>query len=275
MTTDLLNDGVYYQLYRQSERGRWNMSDIPFDEIDDSLVNDFWLAMVREIARSELTTFDAVRQFFELGFVDDPDFGQWLATWFFEETRHPQALMQWLDHFGVKFEPAFMTEGRQTFPFMKARMGTLTMNIISEMMASFGYGNLAKYAPEPVLATIARLLARDEARHATHFLAYAKRHLERASDKDAERKIAVQVLFVWRYGRKKVQHPIGMLVSEFEDHPDFKAVYDRMGFDDEKLLGGICRVIENLVELPLSTKAEVSAALRKLSRGSKEASSSS
>jgi hypothetical protein len=41
-----------------------------------------------------------------------------------------------------------------------------------------------------------------------------------------------------------------------------------MGFDDEKLLGGICRVIENLVELPLSTKAEVSAALRKLSRPS-------
>ena len=265
MSTDLLRDAVYYQHYAQSERGRWNLSELDFEGIDDSKVDAFWIALVREIARSELTTHDAVRQFFELGFTEDPDFGQWLAVWFYEETRHPQVLMQWLDHFGERFEPAFMTEGRQTFPFMKAPMATFTMNIISEMTASFGYSNLAKWAPEPVLAEIARLLARDEARHARHFTAYARRQLERAEDPQLERKHAVQVLYVWRYGRKKVQHPISMLVAQFEDHPDFQRVYEQMGFDDHKLHESIIAVIEKLVELPLSTKAEVSAALRKLS----------
>ncbi len=265
ITTDLLRDAVYYRLYPQSERGRWNMSDIPFAKIDGTKVNAFWLAMVREIARSELTTFDAVRQFFEFGFADDPDFGQWLATWFFEETRHPQALMQWLAHFGETFEPAFMIEGRQTVPFMKSKMATLTMNIISEMIASFGYSNMAEYAPEPVLGTIAALLARDEARHATHFLAYAKRVLERAQNPDLERKSAVQVFYMWRYSRKKVQHPIGLLVSKFADHPDFKRINDGTGFEDDKLHASISRVIGKLVDLPLSTKSEVSAALSTLS----------
>ncbi len=274
MTTDLLHDALYYRLFDAAERVRWKMSDIPWDEIDTAKVDSALVAIVRQITHSELTTFDAVRQFYERGYVDDPDFAQWIALWLYEETKHPQVLMKWLSCFGEKFSSDFMVEGRTTQPFLRAPMSTLVMNVISEMMASAGYLNLAKASPEPVLAQIAFHLAADEGRHASHFMAYAQRQIDRSENPDLERKRAVEVVYFWLLKRKKLQHPIGLLVEKFEHDPEFSPFYNEMGFDDAHLVRRICAAIGSLVGIPMTEKEQIKGALEELRQAALEARSS-
>ena len=33
--------------------------------------------------------------------ADDVDFTEWVSIWFYEETKHPDALLRWLGSFGV------------------------------------------------------------------------------------------------------------------------------------------------------------------------------
>ena len=271
MTTDLLHDALYYQLFDAAERVRWKMSDIPWNEIDTTKADSSLVAIVRQVTQSELTTFDAVRQFYARGYVDDPDFAQWIAVWLYEETKHPQVLMKWLSCFGEKFSSDFMVEGRTTQPFLRTPMSTLVMNVISEMMASAGYLNLAKASPEPVLARIAFHLAADEGRHASHFMAYAQRQIDRSQNPALERKRAVEVLYYWLLKRKNLKHPIGLLVEKFEHDPDFSPFYDEMGFDDARLLRRICAAIGSLVGIPMTEKAQIKAALVELRQAASEA----
>jgi hypothetical protein len=86
--------------------------------------------------------------------ADDVDFTQWISVWFYEETKHPQALLRWLHHLGVGVDDKFIMRGRATSPFMKSRMGTLVTNISSEMVASAAYTRLYRESPEPVLALL-------------------------------------------------------------------------------------------------------------------------
>lgn len=274
MSADLLNDSLYYRLFDSAERVRWKMSDIPWHEIDAARIDSSLVAIVRQIACSELTTFDAVRQFYERGYVDDPDFGQWIAVWLYEETKHPQVLMKWLSCCGEKFSTEFMLEGRTTQPFLRSPMSTLVMNVISEMMASAGYLNLAKASPEPVLAQIALHLAADEGRHGSHFMAYAQRHIDRSENPDLERKRAVEVLYYWLLKRKSLQHPIGLLVERFENDPSFSAFYDEMGFDDAHLVRRICAAIGSLVGVPMTEKEQIKRTLKELREAARQAATS-
>lgn len=275
MTADLLHDALYYRLFDAAERVRWRISDVPWHEIETAKVDPSLVAIVRQIAHSELTTFDAVRQFYARGYVDDPDFAQWIAVWLYEETKHPQVLMKWLSCFGEKFSSDFMLEGRGTQPFLRAPISTLAMNVISEMMASAGYLNLARASQEPVLTQIATQLAADEGRHASHFMAYAQRCIERSENPDLERKRAVEVLYFWLLKRKNLQHPIGLLVEKFERDPNFSHFYGEMGFDDAHLVERICAAIGSLVGIPMTDKYQIKDALKELRQAASEARSAS
>jgi len=257
---DLLRDALYYRLFEDAERARWKMSDIPWSAIERDRASPNVIRIVREAARSELTTFSATERFLE-AFAEDVDFTQWMSVWFYEETKHPQALMRWLHEFGETVDTEFMRRGRVTEPFMKSRFGTLVTNIISEMVASSRYMNLRRLAKEPVLARIAGHLAADEARHASGFYSYASSYIARAERPDAERLTAVKVLHLWISSTGKVEHPVNQFLQRVTADDDLAA---ELPFDFTEVRGRVCRMIGTLVDRPIEGPKDVMAHVREL-----------
>ena len=198
---------LHYRLFTEAELARWRMEDIPWSAIDKRLVTPNVRAIVRQLASAELTTYSATRRFLQ-EFGDDIDFTQWMSVWFYEETKHPQALMSWMHEVGETFSAGEVVRGRITAPFMKSRLGMLVTNVISEVHASALYVALARVTNEPVLKQIARHIAGDEARHATGFYAYARRTLERSKTPALDRLEVLKVLHMWLNQNGNVQHPV-------------------------------------------------------------------
>src|SRR4051794_40535054 len=92
---DVSGELSYYRLLEASEQGRWIFADLPWDSFDETKVTPDLLHNAKAAAFGELTTFSATEAFMKL-FHDDIDFTQWLAVWFYEETKHPLALIKWL-----------------------------------------------------------------------------------------------------------------------------------------------------------------------------------
>ena len=227
MIEDLVAETLHSPLFDQAELVRWRMADLPFDRIEHDKVTPELCALVRQIAFSELTTFSATRRFMT-DLADDVDFTQWIAVWFYEETKHPQALLRWLHRVGVAVDAKFILKGRATAPFMRSRMGTLVTNIISELVASSAYMLLVAKSPEPVLAQIAERIAGDEARHAASFFMYAQRLLERSQDADSDRRDALKVLYMWFQGNELVSHPVNEFFTRIDVSFDVVASRDRI-----------------------------------------------
>ena len=255
--TDVVNDQLCFALSDQAERARWHVSDIPWDRIDPAAASEELRALVKEVAFAELTTTSATRRFLD-ELADDTDFTQWVSVWFFEETRHPQVLLRWLQHVGVTVDAQFMRRGRATAPLMRSRFGTLVANVISEMVASASYAGLVERTTEPVLASIAQKLSADESRHAASFYAYARRYLERSKERDADRRDAVKVLYLWFQEHANVRHP----VSEFLARTDEARA--RLALDIGDVRARAFAVVGALVDLPLSEDSDLLAHVRTL-----------
>ncbi len=253
---DLLRDALYYELFDEAERVRWKMSDIPFSSIQKDLVSPGLLALIRDIAASELTTFSATRSFLR-EFADDVDFTQWMSVWFYEESKHPVVLMRWLAEFGVTFDSSFVVRGRATASFMKSRFGMLVTNVISELVASNNYLNLHKNSAEPVLAGIARHLATDEARHAKSFLAYARRWLERSRDPDSDRMDALKVLYVWFQDNERVKHPVSEFQARSTGSDQTAQAMRELHLDQNGAAERACRTIASLVGCRLERPEQI------------------
>jgi len=233
-------------LLETAEACRWHMSDLPWGEIDDSLVDEELIGYVRRAALTEMTTWEATQRFMT-SFADDVDFTQWIAVWFYEETKHPQALMRWLEHFGVTLTAGEMMAARQTQPFVGSRSGTLAINVIAETIASAGYQRLASLTREPVLRTITTNLARDEGRHASGFYVFLDRELARSADPARERRMILMVLYVWFHHRSRLKHP-GMLLQrdlteQTYDDPEQLA-------DDPAIVARLCRLFAEVLGEP-------------------------
>lgn len=220
---DVIGDGLFPHLFEEAEKVRWQMSDFDWDGIDRSVITPAWVALVREAALGELTTFNATERFFK-DFGEDVDFTQWLSVWLYEETKHPFVMMRWLHTFGETFTSQSVLKGRETFPFMPSTIGTLATNIFSEVTASSIYLTLRAHAPEPVLQKVASRLAADEARHASHFYAFTKRQLSAIPDNTPEKAKALQhvlrVLYFW-LETDRVTHPVNLIMQRLTD-PQFR-----------------------------------------------------
>jgi Fatty acid desaturase len=247
---DLLGDGLFCKLFEEAERVRWRMTDMPWHELERDKVSPGLLGLVREVTASELTTFSATRRFLQ-EFADDADLSQWMAVWFYEETKHPQVLMRWLSAFGQSFDSAFVLRGRATAPFMKSRFGTLVTNVISELVASASYLSLSRHSPEPVLAQIAKNLAADEARHAASFYAYARRMLERSPNPDALRIDGLKVLYMWFVDNDRVSHPVNEFHGRAAERPATKTAFSEMRLSVEPVNDRAFRMIGTLLGLSI------------------------
>lgn len=254
--TGFLGEALFFRLSEKAERVRWRMQDIPWGEIRIDLVDPIWLELIRQSAYSELTTFTASQRFLK-EFWDDADFTQWISVWFYEETRHPQALAKWLSHFGVTVEADFFLQGRGTAPFMKSRMGTLVSNVISEMVAASNYASLHAHSPEPVLAKIALNLSNDEARHASSFYSYAKLHLARSPSPDRDRRDALKVLYLWFQENDRVKHPVNEFLNRQIAVSRDGAYRRHVGEVFDSVKARACRRIGKLVGVPISSPEDV------------------
>lgn len=255
---------LFPRLFDESERVRWRMVDVPWGAIEKDGIAPAFVRFVREVALSELTTFSATRRFLT-EMADDVDFSNWAAIWFYEETKHPEALFRWLAAFGQTFDAQTVARGRVTAPFMRSRTGTLVMNILSELFASAGYQDLARYAPEPVLARIAKSLAGDEARHGAAFYLFSERAIARSKTPDLERLQAIKVLYYWVRAADHVEHPVNQFHEKVASDPELSQVLRSIGTDYAPVLARACRMIGTLVGRPLSGPDDVLPALREMS----------
>jgi hypothetical protein len=260
---DVVGEALCYRLGDEAEAVRWRMSDVPWDRLDRERAGPGLRALVQEIAFSELTTTTATRRFLtELG--DDPDFTQWVSVWFYEETRHPQVLLRWLHHLGVVVDARWLLRGRATAPFMRSRFGTLVTNIISEMVASSSYAQLAAAAPEPVLTRIASNLAGDEARHAASFYAYAARHLERSADREGDRRDGLKVLYLWFQDSERVSHPVNEFYGRHLGRSEVGETIAKLAIDPAAAQDRIVRLVGHLLGLPLDGSTDLLGQIRDL-----------
>jgi hypothetical protein len=169
-----------------------------------------------------------------------------------------------------------MVRGRITAPFMKSRFGMLVTNMISEVHASALYVVLGRTTEEPVLKEIASNIAGDEARHATGFLAYARRALERSKKPDEDRLEALKVLHMWLSENSLVQHPVntvrlrtagegelvgGLSSDEANVSEHHSMVQGQMA--RERALG----LVGNLTGLQVNTAEDIVDQIRTLTRG--------
>jgi len=253
---DLLDSALYYSLFREAESVRWKMSDIPFSSIETDKAPRALVSLMRELAAAELTTWTATSQFFE-AFREDVDFTQWMTVWLYEETKHPQALMRWLKHFGESFDENFMLEGRKTYPFMNSRMGTLVINILSEIETATFYLSVSRNVEEPVLKLITRNLAADEARHASSFYLYAKKRLMESKNPQFERFEALKVLYFWLVSNRNVKHPFALFANKVAGSSDFDQLDRILSFKTDALYARMRTMIGNLVGVPLENKEAV------------------
>jgi rubrerythrin len=253
---------LFDELATSAESVRWSLGDVPWHEVDPALASAELRSVVREMAFSENATYSATQRFLE-SFYDDVDFSKWLSVWFYEETRHPHVLIEWLSRVGEPVSADFVARGRVSTPFMRSAVGTLITNVISEITAAQAYRRLAARSPEPVLATLARYIAGDEARHAATFFRFARRQLARAPSSAAwrDRARGLEVLQAWLGGSRQTTHPVAQMVDRLNEAPAGATAVD---IDSAAVRARVVRTVALLLDVPLRRQEDVAPALREL-----------
>jgi len=204
---DVFEELSYYSLYDVAEQVRWKMSDVPWEKLDLSVVDEQLVGLVQGIAMGELTTYSATHAFMNL-FEDDIDFTQWLAVWLYEETKHPHVITKWLSLVGHPLDAKLFRKGRQIAPMTGSRVEMLTFNIISEIVATTNYLRTSKIMPEPVMKDILDKLGRDEMRHSQGFQHYCEQLIRDAEDPDKERLGCLRATWAFLHSTESVAHPV-------------------------------------------------------------------
>ncbi|HEX4514855.1 MAG TPA: ferredoxin [Polyangiaceae bacterium] len=254
---------LYDELAAGAERVRWSLDAIPWNELDPARAPAELRAMVREMAFSENATYSATQRFLE-SFYDDVDFTRWISVWFYEETKHPHVLLEWLRRVGEPVASDFVTKARVSTPFMRSFVGTLVTNVISEVTAAQAYRSLSTTSPEPVMAHIARAIAGDEARHAASFFRFARAWLDEESPEAARRSRArgLEVLQAWLGGASPATHPVAQMISRLKDAEIGEL--DGLAPKLENARARVVRLTGLLLDLPLRDEADVGVELRQL-----------
>ncbi|MBL8956427.1 MAG: ferredoxin [Myxococcaceae bacterium] len=206
---------LFPTLLEAAESVRWKLADLPWASFDATKATPALRAVVREMAYSEQTTFSATQKFMER-FGTDADFSQWISVWFYEETRHPLVLLKWLQAAGETQNDDFVMKGRESEPFMPSLIGTLVINIVSELVAAHAYLHMASGRLEPLLYATVLKLAADEGRHAASFFTYARRLLDQSEKPERDRLDALKVLHFWLNIGSDVSHPVNQAMKRLE-----------------------------------------------------------
>jgi rubrerythrin len=99
---------------------------------------------------------------------------------------------------------------------MKSLVGTLAINIISEMTAANAYMHMARAKREPLIANMSQRIAGDEARHGASFFAYARRAIEVSDTPERDRLEVLKVMHFWLSASKNVSHPVNQAMQKVQ-----------------------------------------------------------
>jgi hypothetical protein len=216
VVNDSFKDLSYYSLFDVAEKARWKIADLAWSDFDKSKVDIELITLVKTMTIGECTTFSATRSFMDL-FADDLDFTQWLAVWFYEETKHPHVLIRWLSCAGESIGEQELLAAREITPMTKSGVEMLTFNIVSEIVAASLYQSFAKIVSEPLLKEILMFLSKDEMRHSVGFEHYCKVYINNSPNPEKEKLRCVRATWAFMQDDSFVQHPVYITLNRVKN----------------------------------------------------------
>jgi hypothetical protein len=161
-----MSDGApkYDAMFLRLEKLRWDLGDVPFNDVDKALVSEDTLQFLRVNCLMELSSLYAQRMFMR-DFRELPDFCQFTSIWYYEEMKHYLVLREYLKLFDrapdIREYPDLDTE-LAPGPWPE----TLAMHYCGELRLGMWYHRWSDEAEEPVLSSIYKRIGNDEFRHA-------------------------------------------------------------------------------------------------------------
>jgi Fatty acid desaturase len=171
---------LYDRIFRRLEKVRWSLADIPFDEIDTTLLQGDPLTFLRVNCLMELSSLYATRMFLR-DFRDNPDFCQFMSIWYYEEMKHYLVLREYLKAYG-------MAPDASRYPELDTELSpspwapTLALHYCGELRLGMWYQRWSRETREPVLSKIYRLIGNDEFRHAACYEEFMEQAFQRDPD---------------------------------------------------------------------------------------------
>ncbi len=188
--------------HRSVARRHWSLDDIPWQAIrhDAVAANQGLFYLVAAASLMESATDLYTENLIDF-FVGDEEVTSWLEQyWLPEELQHGRALRRYVETAWPEFdwEPAFERFVEEFRPYCDIALeSACSLEMASRCVVETGtasyYTTLSRASPDPVLATLARLIAKDEVRHYKHFYRFFRRY------RDAERPSRAAVVpALWR-----------------------------------------------------------------------------
>jgi len=210
---------LYPELFKSLESVRWNMdADIPWDDFDASKLTDEQAQTIKMNAITEWAALPATEMFLRDNHGDS-DFSAFMSIWFFEEQKHSLVLIEYLRRFRPDLMPTEEELHNVRFEFDAAPpLETLMLHFCGEVRLNHWYRCAADWHTEPVIKSIYKIVAQDEARHAGAYLRYMKRALSVHSQDlalQARRAFAkIGVLMASAHRTPQALHPTNLHVNK-------------------------------------------------------------
>jgi ferritin len=249
-----------YDVFTHYESKHWRLADVPWGEVDKSLVKPEYVTMAKSAVMGEANSIAAQHGFYNE--FDDYDFSAFVAIWGYEELQHHFAFRSWLDACGEQVKSTAVEAMRAPYEPGTTPSATLATNVISELTVNHIYRAVAAWVEEPVLRGIMNAASRDEAGHAREFLYFARKRLEEHPDELAS---VLETLHVYT-GEQRIKHPVGVFKSELvalKDHETidtaFEMFLEQVATTGEldKLQDNIRKAFASLTGLDVSSNAKV------------------
>ncbi len=167
-----------------SERARWTLGDIPWQQFDPARVDPELLAIVKAASLVEANGGTYGRYLCGV-FHDDAEFQTLARAWAAEEEQHGAALGRWARQADASFDfdgalARFVATIRLPVGTSRSVRGSRSSELIARCLVEIGtssfYTALAEATAEPALKAICQHIAADELRHYKLFLTHLKRY---------------------------------------------------------------------------------------------------
>jgi hypothetical protein len=210
---------LYPELFRQLEQARWNLErEVPWDRFDAGRLSEEQARTIKMNGITEWSALPATEMFLRDN-AGDSDFSAFMSVWFYEEQKHALVLMEYLRRFWPDLVPSEEELHAVRFRFDPAPPSeTLMLHFCGEIRLTAWYRCAAAWHTEPVIQAIYGFLAGDEARHASCYMRYMRRAIEREGD---SARLAFARIGVLMTSRKtgRAMHPTNLHVSQ-EHYPE-------------------------------------------------------
>lgn len=263
---------LYDRMFRRLEKVRWTLDEIPFHEVDKSLVTKETLGFLRVNCLMELSSLYATRMFLR-DFREMPDFCQFTSIWYYEEMKHYLVLREYLKLFDQAPNEADFTTLDTELP-ASPWPSTLALHYCGELRLGMWYRRWSQEMNEPVLSQIYRHISNDELRHAGCY----KEFMEQAARSKPELLIDFMQASKWMLVNPTGdKHPTTMkadretessVVDRIEGYEVLlEAVHNSITDEDEEnLCQQVLTTFSRLSERKLTSLADMAALTRELQR---------